>query len=187
MEGQVQGLTLEKHWEAIGGPQAFLGTAVPGFPNVFQVLGPNATSSSWGYTIGLQSAFVARLVRGLLDHGLATLEPTQAAFAAHNAETQAKLALTPGASGECTSWSRVGGKGRTTVTGWRNGFELARRLRSVRWEEWVGKRWGVGEKEGLVVVDVAGRVRARRVKRVVGWAVVLSAVMAVTYAVPGLS
>lgn len=47
-----QGLELKSYWDSLGGPKAYLGTAVPQFPNYFAILGPNAIAGSWGYTIG---------------------------------------------------------------------------------------------------------------------------------------
>ncbi len=82
-----EGKELREYWEEIGGPQSFKGVAVvspfrrgrvrvksvqltefslalqPGFPNVFHVIGPNAICIAWGWTIGNQSTFIARLVK----------------------------------------------------------------------------------------------------------------------------
>jgi hypothetical protein len=33
------------------------------FPNYFMALGPNAVAGSWGFTIGNQTATIARIVR----------------------------------------------------------------------------------------------------------------------------
>ena len=35
----------------------------PGFPNVFHVIGPNAICIAWGWTIGNQTTFIARLIK----------------------------------------------------------------------------------------------------------------------------
>jgi len=167
-----QGVTLEDHWKELGGPQAYLGVSVPGFPNVFQVLGPNSIASSWGYTLGVQSAFIAQLVKALVEHDIASLQPTNEAFKAANSETQAKLVASAMNSSECANWWRVGGKGLVSVTGWRSGFELAKVAARIEWSHWTAKvkiQEGVAEK--LVVVDVQGKVRRQRVKKTVAWSV----------------
>jgi hypothetical protein len=33
------GRTVKEYWEAEGGPTAYLGTTMPGFPNFFSLLG----------------------------------------------------------------------------------------------------------------------------------------------------
>ena len=40
----AHGKYLDDFWQHRGGPSAYLSTAVPGFPNFFMVLGPNAVS-----------------------------------------------------------------------------------------------------------------------------------------------
>ncbi len=59
------GLELKAYWDAIGGPQAYAGLAVPHFPNDFIGIGPNATAGSWGWTLGAQSRRIAQLVRAV--------------------------------------------------------------------------------------------------------------------------
>lgn len=37
-----EGLTMKEYWEKSGGPTAYKGTTMPGFPNMFLLLGPNS-------------------------------------------------------------------------------------------------------------------------------------------------
>ncbi|KPV71567.1 uncharacterized protein RHOBADRAFT_19371, partial [Rhodotorula graminis WP1] len=46
------GKELRETWKAHGGAFGYLGVAVPGVPNYFAVLGPNAIAMSWGYSLG---------------------------------------------------------------------------------------------------------------------------------------
>lgn len=57
------GRTLEDAWS--GGPRAYAGTATPGFPNYFHILGPNAIAGSWGFTLGVKSSFNAKLLQNV--------------------------------------------------------------------------------------------------------------------------
>ena len=81
LKGQ-DGLELKEYWESLKGPEAYLGLAVPNvsssslaalvatahasrikFPNVFIVLGPNASAGFWGYSAGNQSAVISRIIK----------------------------------------------------------------------------------------------------------------------------
>lgn len=55
------------------------------------ILGPNAIAGSWGYTIGIKTAYNARLVKGMVENGLSSIQPKQTAFEEHNKEVRAKL------------------------------------------------------------------------------------------------
>ena len=58
------GRTLDEHWQ--GSPRAHLGSTVPGFPNLFMLLGPNTGlgHSSMVYMIESQVAYVIEALRG---------------------------------------------------------------------------------------------------------------------------
>ncbi|ORY91546.1 hypothetical protein BCR35DRAFT_340447 [Leucosporidium creatinivorum] len=118
------GVELREYWKSLGGPQAYLGVAVPSFPNNFAVIGPNAASTSWGFTIGVKTLFIARLVKGLVDNNLSSIQPKQEPFERSNAEIRAKLAASTTNSLLCSNWFRVGGKGLHTVHHWTTGCEF---------------------------------------------------------------
>ena len=61
------GRTLAEHWE--GSPRAHLGSTVPGFPNLFMLLGPNTGlgHSSMVYMIESQVAYVMAALRTMRD------------------------------------------------------------------------------------------------------------------------
>jgi cation diffusion facilitator CzcD-associated flavoprotein CzcO len=48
-----RGKSLEEHWERLGGPGAYNGTAMSGFPNFFMILGPNTAT---GHTSALMAS-----------------------------------------------------------------------------------------------------------------------------------
>src|SRR5215212_124658 len=68
------GRTLDEHWE--GSPRAHLGTTVPGFPNLFMLLGPNTGlgHSSMVYMIESQVAYVIDALKAMRRRGAATAE-----------------------------------------------------------------------------------------------------------------
>ena len=68
------GRTLDEHWE--GSPQAHLGSTVPGFPNLFMLLGPNTGlgHSSMVYMIESQVAYVIEALQEMRRRGAGTAE-----------------------------------------------------------------------------------------------------------------
>lgn len=98
------GRSMAEVWA--GSPEAYRGSTVHGFPNLFLVLGPNLA-------IGHNSAFIvieAQLdyamagLRALRTRGLARLEVRADAQAAYNARVQHDLAGTVWNTGGCSSY-----------------------------------------------------------------------------------
>jgi cation diffusion facilitator CzcD-associated flavoprotein CzcO len=97
------GVTLA---EAAGAsPQAYLGTAMAGFPNVFKIIGPNTGlgHTSMVYMIESQLAYVMDAIRVMDERAIATVEVRPEAVEQFNAEVQAMMPGTVWASG-CASW-----------------------------------------------------------------------------------
>lgn len=98
------GRTLQDVWR--GTPEAFLGTTVAGFPNLFTLMGPNT---------GLGAGSIVTMVEAQLDYalacldamdeqGLATLEVRADVQRAYNAEVQERSDRTVWLAGGCNSW-----------------------------------------------------------------------------------
>ncbi|GHF67125.1 cyclohexanone monooxygenase [Kitasatospora xanthocidica] len=123
----TNGLTLHEAWD--GGPQAYLGTTVSGFPNLFLLLGPNLLGGSTS-AITVLEAQLTYLTAALahLDHGgHRALEVRAAAQAAHNTAVQEALRTTVYNSGGCTSYYFSPGGRNTFAWPWSTG-RLIRRL-----------------------------------------------------------
>lgn len=98
------GLTIDEAWA--DGPRAYRMTAIPGFPNLFTVLGPNSPTGS----ISLQHtaeksarylvAWFESFRRGEADR----IEVTESATAAFNQRVVAALEPTVWNTGGCSSW-----------------------------------------------------------------------------------
>ena len=97
------GQTLEQLWQ--GSPQAYLGTAVPGFPNAFLLAGPNTGigHTSLIFLLECQIAYVFDCLRQMVEHGLETVEVRRDVFDAFNERLQEKSKGTIWLSG-CKSW-----------------------------------------------------------------------------------
>jgi cation diffusion facilitator CzcD-associated flavoprotein CzcO len=98
------GLRIQDAWR--GGMEAYLGTAVAGFPNLFLVLGPNTGlgHNSMVFMIEAQTRYVLQCLRMLGENGRAALEvrpPVQTAF---NRRIQERLRRAVWSVGGCASW-----------------------------------------------------------------------------------
>ncbi|MEQ6900262.1 NAD(P)/FAD-dependent oxidoreductase [Nocardioides sp. YIM 152588] len=99
------GRTLAEVWAATG-MQAYKGTTFHGFPNLFQLVGPNTAlgHSSMVHIIESQVRYVVDAVDTLRRSGWAPLEPTAAAQDAWNETVQERMAGTVWTAGGCASW-----------------------------------------------------------------------------------
>lgn len=98
------GRSLNDHWQ--GSPEAYLGTAVAGFPNAFLLLGPGlGTGHSSAFTIAeAQLELVINAIGAARGDGAATIEVRAGAQAVFNAELQDALAGTVYNAGGCQSY-----------------------------------------------------------------------------------
>jgi cation diffusion facilitator CzcD-associated flavoprotein CzcO len=140
------GLTLAQ--AAGDSPQAYLGTAMAGFPNLFRIIGPNTGlgHSSMVYMIESQLAYVMDAIRVMDERRIATVEVRPEAVAAFNAELQAMMPQTVWATG-CASWY-LDAQGRNTTLWPDFTFRFRRRTRRFdadAYELGVGVGVGVAE------------------------------------------
>ena len=108
-----QGRTLEQVWQ--GSPRAHLGAAVPGFPNLFVLCGPNTGlgHSSMVYMIESQVTYVMDALRHMDRHGADTVEVRADVAERFNADLDARMQGTVWTTG-CASWY-LDGTGRNAT------------------------------------------------------------------------
>jgi cation diffusion facilitator CzcD-associated flavoprotein CzcO len=145
------GTTLEKAWSETG-MQAYKGTTVNGFPNLFLVTGPNTGlgHTSMVFMIESQIAYVLDCLRYMERNGVDTVEVRPEAQERFNAELERRLDGTVWNSGGCRSWY-LDANGRNTTL-W-PGFTFEFRGRTRRFDH--GAYLEGQRSEGLVV-DPAG-------------------------------
>ncbi|KAI0791718.1 hypothetical protein C8Q75DRAFT_805325 [Abortiporus biennis] len=99
------GCTIQEYYDQKGGPQAYYGTALPGFPNFYQLSGPNAASAHGSVIFGeeVQLNWALQLIQPIVDGEVSSFEPTEEATEAHNKIIQSKLEKSIWAAG-CASW-----------------------------------------------------------------------------------
>jgi cation diffusion facilitator CzcD-associated flavoprotein CzcO len=98
------GRTLTEEWH--GSPRAYRGTTVPGFPNLFFLVGPNTGlgHNSIIFMIEAQLAYVMDALEHMRARNASRLDVRPEAERAYNAHIQAKLARSVWNTGGCSSW-----------------------------------------------------------------------------------
>lgn len=100
------GVTLDDAW--VKGPRAYRMTAIPGFPNLFTVLGPNSPTGSipLQYSAELSARYIVSWLRRFRAGELDEVEVTEAATDEFNAAVADALGPTVWNTG-CNSWYRT--------------------------------------------------------------------------------
>ena len=99
------GRTLADVWRDQG-MAAYKGTTVPGFPNLFVLVGPNTGQghTSMVFIIEAQVAYLRDAIRTMRERGLGAVEPTESASRRWNANLQRRMKRTVWTTGGCQSW-----------------------------------------------------------------------------------
>jgi cation diffusion facilitator CzcD-associated flavoprotein CzcO len=100
----AQGRSLEEVWGDT--PDAFLGTTVTGFPNMFLLYGPhtNHGAGSVPYTLECQFNYVMDAIRRLRERNLRWIDLRPEAMDRWRAEMEERSGDTIWVNGGCTSW-----------------------------------------------------------------------------------
>jgi hypothetical protein len=132
-----EGQTLAEHWAA-SGMAAYKGTTINGFPNLFQIVGPNTGlgHSSMVFMIESQIAYILDAIRSMRDQGLAAVEPRPDAQRRWNDDLQRRLRRTVWNNGGCSSWY-LDKQGRNTTLWPRTTFTFRRLLASFDHEQYL--------------------------------------------------
>jgi cation diffusion facilitator CzcD-associated flavoprotein CzcO len=87
-------------------PQAYRGTAIAGFPNLFLLVGPNVGlgHNSIVFMIEAQINYVMEALKTMRRQGAARLEVRREAMEGYNAKLQSRMGRTVWNSGGCSSW-----------------------------------------------------------------------------------
>ncbi|MGA8337667.1 MAG: 4-hydroxyacetophenone monooxygenase, partial [Solirubrobacteraceae bacterium] len=98
------GVALSDAWR--GSPQAYRGAAVPGFPNMFWLIGPNTGlgHSSMVFMIESHLNYVISALGAMERGGATRIEVRRDVYDAYNEDIQARLGGTVWNTGGCSSW-----------------------------------------------------------------------------------
>lgn len=125
------GRSLADEWTQ--GGEAYLGTTVAGYPNLFLMIGPNVGlgHNSMVYMMESQFPYVIGAIRALRDRGLRFVDVRPEAQARYNRWVQARLARSVWNTGGCRSWYLTRDGRNTTI--W-PGFTFEFRARTRRFD-----------------------------------------------------
>lgn len=129
----LNGKLLADEWKH--GPEAYLGTNVKHFPNLFFVVGPNTGlgHNSMIFMIEVQVNFIVQCIKNLRESGYKYLDVKETIQTNYNTEIQKKLAHTVWNSG-CVSWYQTAeGKNTSIWPGFT--FQYWKRMKKVKKED----------------------------------------------------
>jgi cation diffusion facilitator CzcD-associated flavoprotein CzcO len=130
------GRSLAETWNS--SMQAYLGTAVAGFPNLFFILGPNTGlgHNSMIYMVESQVEYVLDCLRVMKERGTELVEVRKEAQESYNSELQESMQGTVWTAGHCQSWYLDDtGRNTTLWPGWT--FDFRRRTRRFDPDEYL--------------------------------------------------
>jgi cation diffusion facilitator CzcD-associated flavoprotein CzcO len=130
-------VALVDAWRA--GNQAYLGTTVSGFPNMFVMTGPNTGlgHNSQIFMIEAQARYVVDCLRGLRRLGGDWLEIRADIQDTFNDWLQDRMATTVWQSGGCRSWYQDPRSGRNTILWPDTSTGFRRRTRNIRMSDYL--------------------------------------------------
>ncbi|KAF8587381.1 FAD/NAD-binding domain-containing protein [Ramaria rubella] len=140
------GQTLAQYFESRGGPEAYLGSTIPGFPNLFLILGPNVASGHGSaiFSEEQEIQYALQLMRPVIEGKAQSFDVRADVSHTFNDDLQRRLGETTWSS--CRSFYRIGpdnlGKNIATFPG--PVLQLWYWTRKVRWEDYVaegGEKW----------------------------------------------
>lgn len=75
------GKSIHEFWNERGGPQAYMGTAVDGFPNFFMVEGPNTITGHWSMILVTENmvGYIIKIIKPVLQGNARFVEPKKQA------------------------------------------------------------------------------------------------------------
>ena len=128
----LQGRSL--HAEMKASPKAYLGATLPGFPNMFLVLGPNTGlgHSSMIYMMESQFRYIVDAMKKSRAHGWAFADLKPQVMERYQVWVQERLKRTVWNAGGCASWY-LSKDGRNAIS-WPD-FTFAFRLRTRRFDD----------------------------------------------------
>jgi cation diffusion facilitator CzcD-associated flavoprotein CzcO len=130
------GKSLDDHWQ--GSPEAYLGTVVTGFPNLFLLLGPNAGNAhnSAFRFIEAQADLAVKVIRESAAGGWRAVEVRPEVQAAYNEGMQRDLAGTVYNAGACRSYYLDVNGRNSTLSPWST-RRTTRRIRAFHPEDYL--------------------------------------------------
>ncbi|KII88360.1 hypothetical protein PLICRDRAFT_41529 [Plicaturopsis crispa FD-325 SS-3] len=114
IRGRTQ--TMNEYYASTGVPSAYLGTCVPGFPNLFIITGPNTATghASLIFSDEVQIRYTMQMIKPILDGEIKSVDVKQQASDEYNNWLQDRMLTS--VWNECHSYYRVGQTGKNFAT-----------------------------------------------------------------------
>ena len=131
------GRTLADAWGEEG-MSAYKGTTISGFPNLFQIVGPNTGlgHSSMVFIIESQIAYILSALQKMGERDIVSVEPRPEAQQAWNKDIQRRMQRTVWNTGGCASWY-LDSHGRNTTLWPRTTFKFRALLKDFDLDQYV--------------------------------------------------
>ncbi|KAF8209463.1 hypothetical protein K438DRAFT_1960460 [Mycena galopus ATCC 62051] len=109
-----KGISVQDYYDKEGGPKAYMGVTVPGFPNLFLLAGPNTTTghTSVILTEELQINYIMQFVKPILSGLVSSFDVKPGPTDEYNDLIHDRLSRSVFV--ECVSWYRAGGEGKVS-------------------------------------------------------------------------
>ena len=132
-----QGKSLYKTWEERGGAQAYLGTAMDGFPNFFLIFGPNTATGHSSVILASENMvnYSLNFIKPILSGDVTTYEVKESAEREWTKGIQDALRNSVFQSGGCSSWYFTKDGWNATVYP-RTQIDFTLRCMFPRWSHW---------------------------------------------------
>ena len=103
------GAVMQRVWDERGGPQAYMGNAMDGFPNFFIIFGPNTATGHSSVILASENMveYTIKFIRKILVGDVRTFEVKREKEEAWTEMMQRGLKQTVLMSGGCTSWYKM--------------------------------------------------------------------------------
>lgn len=100
------GALMQDVWDERGGPQAYMGAVMDGYPNFFMIFGPNTATGHSSVLLASENMvnYSLHFIKKILAGDVKTAEIKQKAEIAWTQDIQAKLKGTVFSTGGCRSW-----------------------------------------------------------------------------------
>ena len=111
------GRLLHEVWEDRGGAQAYLGTAMDGFPNMFLIFGPNTATGHSSVILASENManYSLNFIKPILDGDVSQVDIKREVEIEWARDIQAQLKKTVWESGGCHSWYKQANGWNSTV------------------------------------------------------------------------
>jgi cyclohexanone monooxygenase len=127
------GVRLRDAWR--DGAEAYLGTVIPGYPNLFTLYGPNTNGvTSIIYVLEAQTEYICKLLGGMTERRSRTIEVRRDVHDRYNAEIQAAMAGTVWLS-NCNNYYRHP-NGKVVTQFPYSGKVFAERVGDIRFDDY---------------------------------------------------